>query len=61
MSDLGNSVSRAAWRGQLEQFVQSQPFQRGVIALIIVNALILGLETSPSVMAQFGVWLSAEC
>ncbi|MEF8699591.1 MAG: ion transporter [Candidatus Accumulibacter sp. UW26] len=33
--------------------------QRGLITLILVNAVILGLETSPSVMADWEAWLLA--
>jgi voltage-gated sodium channel len=33
--------------------------QNGILALIIVNAVVLGLETSASVMAQHGGWLGA--
>jgi voltage-gated sodium channel len=36
------------------------PFaQHGLVALILVNAVILGLETSPSAMANWGPWLVA--
>ena len=39
---------------RLRAFVESAGFQRGITALILVNAVILGLETAPSVMAATG-------
>jgi voltage-gated sodium channel len=32
--------------------------QRSLIVLILINAVVLGLETSPSIMVQWGNWLS---
>ncbi|MBM3344357.1 MAG: ion transporter [Betaproteobacteria bacterium] len=43
----------------LKAFVESQLFQRFIIAVIIVNAVTLGLETSPSAVAAAGGALSA--
>jgi voltage-gated sodium channel len=40
-------------RTLLNNFVEHQVFQRSIMALIIINAIILGLETSPEVMAAF--------
>ena len=37
--------------GRLQSFIESVAFQRGITALILVNAAIRGLETSHSVMA----------
>ena len=45
-------------RARVRQFVESRPFQRVIIALIVLNAIVLGLETSPAVMAQWGPTLS---
>lgn len=44
------SRSRAAVR----RLVERRWFQRSVIALIIVNAVILGMETYPAIMARHG-------
>lgn len=41
-------------RARIARLVMSAPFQRTVIALILLNAVILGLETSDSVMARWG-------
>jgi len=48
---------RIHWREALATFVESQRFQRTIIALIILNAVVLGLETSESVMALTGPYL----
>lgn len=47
------------WRRKLADFVLSAPAQNFVIAVIIVNAITLGLETSDAVMARFGSLLHA--
>ena len=41
-------------RARIARFVLSAPFQRAIIALILFNAVTLGLETSDSIMAQWG-------
>ncbi len=41
-------------RSALSRIVEHPLFQRSIIALIAVNAVTLGLETSPSVMAEAG-------
>lgn len=48
-----------AWRARLARLVLSDPFQRVVIGLILLNAVALGLETSDAVMAEFGGLLRA--
>jgi voltage-gated sodium channel len=45
-------------RARVRQFVESRPFQRVIITLIVLNAIVLGLETSPAVMAQWGTLLA---
>ena len=46
-------------REQVAQLVESAPFQRVIIGLILFNAATLGLETFDTVMAQAGVVLHA--
>lgn len=46
-------------RARLARFVEAPAFQRAVTALIVVNAVILGLETSGAVMARWGEVLLA--
>ena len=49
----------AGRRPRLDRWLESVPIHNGLIALILVNAVILGLETSPRLMEQWGSWLSA--
>lgn len=51
------SVEPAIWRRNLQALIESNAFTRSVIALILVNAIILGLETFPSVMERHGASL----
>ncbi|ESQ13682.1 MAG TPA: ion transporter [Chromatiaceae bacterium] len=44
---------------QVGTWVESMPVQRFIIVLIIANAVTLGLETSPAVMAHFAAELRA--
>ncbi|AUN94328.1 ion transporter [Pseudazoarcus pumilus] len=44
---------------KLERLVESNAFQRFVIAVIVINAITLGLETSPTAMAAAGGLLYA--
>lgn len=46
-------------RKQIQHIVEEQWFARLVIAIIIVNALVLGLETSKPIMAKWGDILHA--
>ena len=45
------------WRGRLANWIESPRVQTALIALILVNTAILGLETSPAIMAQWGTVL----
>lgn len=47
----------AGWRHRLARFVDDARVQRLLITLILLNAAILGLETSKSIMARWGEWL----
>jgi voltage-gated sodium channel len=51
--------SPATLRPLLGHWLETAPVRNGLIALILINAVILGLETSPSLMADWGYWLSA--
>lgn len=46
--------TRARWRRQLGEKLAAAPIEQALIALILINALILGLETFPSMMASYG-------
>jgi voltage-gated sodium channel len=45
-------MSTSGWRSALGDWVEGQAVSRVVIALIVINAILLGLETSTSLMAQ---------
>ena len=47
-------VSAAGRQGRLRGFIERPTTQRVILALILLNAVILGLETSPSLMATYG-------
>lgn len=47
------------WRGPLARHIESPLTQTVLIALILINAVILGLETSAAIMARWGAVLVA--
>lgn len=47
------------WRQRLGAWIEAPRIQHALVALILVNALVLGLETFPEVRAQWGTWLAA--
>jgi voltage-gated sodium channel len=47
------------WRQQLAARLEAPLVHNTLIALILINAVILGLETSPPLMADWGSWLIA--
>ena len=51
--------SPQTFRGKLAALAEDARFQRTIIVLIVVNAITLGLETSPEVMASAGSVLGA--
>lgn len=50
---------RPGWRGPLARRIESPRVQAVLIVLILVNAVILGLETSEAIMAKWGALLIA--
>ena len=50
-------LSPPHWRQRIEAVLEAPAVQRSLIALILLNALVLGLETSPTLMAHWGNWL----
>lgn len=42
------------WRLRLKAFIETAPFQRFIITLILINAAILGLQTDAGIMARWG-------
>lgn len=49
----------AGWRGRLGGLIERPLTQRTILVLILLNAVVLGLETSPTVMAAHGPLLIA--
>lgn len=50
-------VSLSPLRRQVNDWQTTSLFQRTILTLIVINAVILGLETSPSVMQAAGPWI----
>ena len=48
------TLPHSGLRGRLHAFVVHPRVQAGILALIIINAVLLGLETSPEIMAAAG-------
>lgn len=44
---------------KIKAWVEGSTFQNAIIILIVVNAIILGMETSDYLMEHYGVWLKA--
>jgi len=61
MQEVLTAEDEAGWspRAATARFVLSPPVQSAIMALIVLNAVILGLETAPSVMNRWGEWLIA--
>ena len=49
----------AGWRGRLIGWIESPPIQHFLISVIVLNAVVLGLETSPALMGRWGPALVA--
>ncbi len=52
--DTRTAPAHGGWRARLADWVESPRIQRLIIVLIILNAIILGLETFPQLMQRFG-------
>lgn len=52
-SDIVPPAGRASWRLKLDAFLHKAPFTRTVTALIVLNAVLLGLATSQALMSSF--------
>jgi len=59
LGEVMNQTSFApqVWRQRLEAVLDAPVVQRSLIALLLLNAVVLGLETSPALMANWGDWL----
>jgi voltage-gated sodium channel len=54
MTEHTIAPSDCSWRLRLAALMESAPVSRLITALIIINAAILGMETSPALMAEWG-------
>jgi voltage-gated sodium channel len=54
MPEYSLTPSTTAWRSRLAALMESQTITRLVTTLITLNAAILGMQTSPGLMAQWG-------
>jgi voltage-gated sodium channel len=52
--EMTRQTSPLNWRQKLHRFLETPLIQRVIIITILFNALILGLETAPSVMERYG-------
>ncbi len=52
--EAATEKAAVGWRERLGDWVEGSKFSRFIIVLIIINAVILGLETSPGVMVRVG-------
>jgi len=59
LNDLKRQPGIPPWRINLAAWVESPRIQHWVVAVILVNAVILGLETSPAMMERMGGLLIA--
>jgi len=48
-----------SWRTRLGDWIAKHSVEKALIALILINALILGLETFPPIMEKYGTMLKA--
>lgn len=46
-------------KARIAQWLERPKVQFAIAALIIFNAITLGLETSPALMAEYGLWLNS--
>jgi voltage-gated sodium channel len=51
---MSENKKQTAWQLKIENFVAHQWIQTGIVVLIIINALLLGMETSESIMDIYG-------
>jgi voltage-gated sodium channel len=55
----GAAVEAPGWRGRLAAWLTRPRVQNTIMVLIVINAVILGLETDADLMAAWGPWLVA--
>ena len=56
---MNSQTTQQDLRGKVRAWIEKPRVQNAIMVLIIINAIILGLETDASVMAQYGDFLLA--
>ncbi len=51
---MSETKKQATWQTKIEAFVGHHWIQAGIVFLIIFNAILLGMETSPDIMNAYG-------
>ena len=59
MTGLNAALEHKDWRSRLAAMLDLPQVQHALIGLIVINAIILGMETSPALMSSWGPWLIA--
>ena len=54
MKNFIETARKSGHRAWLRGWVESAPFRYSILVIIFINAILLGLETSPSVMTKMG-------
>ena len=54
MKNFIETARKSGHRAWLRRWVESAPFRYSILVIIFINAILLGLETSPSVMTKMG-------
>jgi voltage-gated sodium channel len=49
---MNEQKQRKNWQLQIEEVINKNSIQAGVVILILLNAMLLGMETSPSIMSS---------
>ena len=56
---ITDNRNNSLWRKRLGDWIAQSRVEHALIVLILINAVILGLETFPDIMTRHGVWLKA--
>lgn len=52
--EMSTSQSTLTVRQRVQSFLETRHFEHAITAVIVINAIGLGMETSPEIMARFG-------
>ena len=56
---MAETSTSSTFRARARSFAESNFFQRFILTIIVVNSVVLGLETSEAAMEPYGSWLVA--